>query len=184
MMLQQGHGFSVSHTLDEEVVRVQKIADATEEQGRTILEAVAIQVLSWVYADFRVKARGGTDPAGIKWEPITEAAIRSRLGKLQSYRNASKATKNQLVAAAMANHEIGIDTGRLLGSLEYGRTVDNVFELSEESVTIGSAVAYAGHFAAKRPILDPKMITDERERELEEIAEEILGKKIGQIVAA
>lgn len=216
MIRKTGHGFTITHTLDEEVTRARDLAKATDEQATTILEAIGIQVLSWIWQDYRTKARGGTDPAGNKWKPITKAAIRSRLLKRQSYRSkvdqvralqqqnqvtagqafwlqlgrqpagVAESTskriqslhkqKRDMVDAEHAKHEIGVDTGRLVNSLEVGRgyVSDTILDVDRKSVRVGSALKYAAHFNAKRPIIDEKNLTPARLAELDEIIEEVL----------
>lgn len=184
MIHQSGHGMTFSHTFDEEVARLKKINKAIDDHMEEILEAIGIQVLSWMQEDFRTKARGETDPAGVKWDPIKPASMRSRLRKLQSYREKSKDERRKAVAEAMASYEIGVDTGRLITSLEFGAgyLTDTKFTIKDHTVTVGSAVKYAEDFDAARPIFSEKNITEDRRKELDELVGEIVDDIITDIV--
>lgn len=184
MIHQSGHGMTFSHTFDEEVARVQQIDKAIDDHMEEILEAIGIQVLSWMQDDYKTKARGETDPAGVKWDPIKRSSMRSRLRKLQSYREKTKADKRTAIDQAMASHEIGVDTGRLINSLEFStdNPSDTQLTIKDHTVTVGSAVKYADDFDSARPIFSEKNITEDRRKELDELVEDIVDDIINNII--
>lgn len=117
--------------------------------GRSSVEittGIGLQCLSWAIADYRARARGGSDAAGNKWEPIKRVSIASRilaraagqevrrlLRRGSRWRNWNafviyKAANDPAwfpefysqVSIEFASHEIGVNTGRLVSSLTAG----------------------------------------------------------------
>ena len=100
-------------TLPQEVV----ISNAAVDD---ILARCAMVILGRVKQAFIVKARGGTDEAGDKWEPLKPATIKRRRGKSQSV-------------------EILRDTGLLLNSLSPGMASPNqVLVLGRGDIVLGT----------------------------------------------
>ena len=86
-----------------------------------------------------------------------------------------------MVDKEVANHDVGVDTGRLIGSLQFGPTKgtygetfndDPIEKINMQTMTltigVGSAITYAKYFDKLRKIVGPKLITPERQRILEE----------------
>lgn len=64
-----------------------------------------------------------------------------------------------------ANHEIGVDTGRLIASTQFGKP-NNLVKYSENSVLVGTSMDYGPHFDKERPIF-PATITPQQTKQLE-----------------
>jgi hypothetical protein len=138
---------TVRHTLYGLSARFKRASTAMKgEAGRQAMTAIGLQTLGWTIEDYRAKARGGTDEAGVKWPRIRRESIASRLLKrkvglpvLKMLRRGSANRKRnaaiiwlaandpgfmpefyRAVSTEHARHEVGIDTGRQVSSLSYG----------------------------------------------------------------
>lgn len=158
------------------------------------LDECGVRTLSWVWEQYRVKARGGADVWGQTWAPLKIVSIGGRLLKravgrpvLRKMRRgpAYKAARAAIlwkactdpkfvpkfyaaVQAEMARHETGVDSGRQVNSLQFGKP-DNITRKSDAAITLGTNVRYAPWFDAKRPIF-PKQLTAAQVDELRRIA--------------
>lgn len=159
---------AVPNALQRLVVVLQGIGrDISTESRREASDVVGVRVLSWIWQAYSDKARGGSDVWGMRWRPIKPASLRSRFAKLKSFSRADRATQARTLAEAAQRHEIGVDTGRLIRSLQYGAS-EAIIEVDDVGVEVGSAVLYAGYFDAARPII-PDGLTPEQEDELSQI---------------
>lgn len=124
---------------------------------------------------------------------LSEGSKAKRLKQIEASRAKIREQIEALYAAALGQYAIGIDTGRLINSLVFGRPelakirvrppqgTDKqpavaVLDVKADSVTIGSNQEYAHHFDEKRPIISAGMITTERRKGLEQIALEFAAK--------
>jgi hypothetical protein len=148
----------VSHML---TARLSQLPAAIELAKHEILTAWGIHALSILKDEFYVKAHGGVDVWGIKWDDVTEETLHRRLMRLKGYRKlkaGGKGRKRRL-DAEIETHDIGIDTGRLVGGLQSGISPGAVFDVQADFVTVGadpidpiSGVHYASYFDAHRQI--------------------------------
>jgi hypothetical protein len=192
----------------------QRLRDASVATARAEREAtrdVGIKALSYVWEDFRVKARGGSCPQGISWGPITIFSIAGRLMQRKvgeellrklprgRDRDANRAAIIRractdpsflprfyaAVQQEFALHEIGVNTGRLVNSLIFGRE-GNVFREGSNQVEVGtdvidlaSGLHYADEFHRRRKIV-PDQFTPERIKQLEKLAASTFEKAMRQ----
>lgn len=179
----------------------------------TLTRAVStagLQVLSFVWQDYRKKSNGGIDAAGVQWaRPKDEtiaarvrrrapwrrlwatwlaireeeqiwlkkkpkrgsAAARSKkraLERIRRKRQTNRAQRQRLIEAELATAKIGVDRGLLIASLNpNASSPDNVFEVKNLSVTIGSSMVYAKPFDVLRPIIPDGIINAQRQAAIE-----------------
>ena len=172
----------VNHTMERLVTRL-NVVNAQVPFARTeAIRTVGVQVLAWGWLDYRDKSRGGSDVTGYQWKPLSprtiEARWRKQFGKgwrgrvagIQK-REATKGlakTKTGKVRPSRLAVAIGIDTGRLVNSLDFKTTgnPDQIFTVSSKALTVGSAVLYAGYFDRPRRIFSPRFLTVDRRKRI------------------
>lgn len=139
---------------------------------------IGFQLLSWAKIDFEKKSKHGT-ANGSAWKPLVRATLRRRAWNLKEYRTlGTKQAKTDYINAMVNNHQIGVDTGRLRNSLNFG-TDTNVFQATKDFVVVGSSVKHAKWFQEKgRPIFDADFITEKREDQINEIIFKHIDKHI------
>ena len=131
--------------------------------------------------------------AAIAWQ-FYEA--NPELRKIQKNRAAIRKKQQAMIDKESSQYEIGVDTGRLVNSLTFGikelasqqvkskpgekQPPPAVLKIEPNAVTVGSALEYAAHFDAKRPIFGPNFITPERQKQLENKAVKLFEKLVGQ----
>lgn len=153
------------HEIDTGVVAPLRQAALTLPAARSAaLSAWGVQVLSWTWQAYRDKGRGGVDVWGVRWKPIKPETVYARLGRLAKYRSAGDKARASMRAAAWAKHEIGVDTGRLVNSLQFGRP-GNLTVKGSATITVGTVVEYAVYFDKVRPIF-PTDLTKAQKDEL------------------
>lgn len=114
---------------------------------RDVLLAVGEEALAVISEAYHLKGLGGTDAAGIRWPPRKNPDRKPVLRTIWG-RHVAPARQVQVDP-----RPIGIRTGRLVTSLEPGSaSADQVLEVGPGSVTAGTRVPYANHFAEARPI--------------------------------
>ncbi len=197
--------------LKQKIALIPAILGGLNGQANSVRDALLVRVglvlLMLIKEAFIVKARGGTDAAGIQWKPLSKSYVaygrrhpslppasqRKRPGHLltdkqtdlwwETYRRnlarfarreGIKSAKGHAAAIAWAvvkkaggktilgtygdaPTEIGRDTGRLLNSLSPGIAgpsgdADQIFRTEPNAVAVGTNVAYAAAFHARRPL--------------------------------
>ena len=165
------------HRFSTKIHAAKRSVPALRQQA---LHVVGIQLLSWGWQDYRAKSRGGTDAGGHQWRKLADGTIQAKAAKkfggnkLSLYlAQAKEARKGRATTArgktrpSVGAVAIGIDTGRLIRSLDYKfKSQDTEFRVSTKSVTVGvgSTILYAPHFDAKRPIFGPGFLTPSRRK--------------------
>jgi hypothetical protein len=90
-----------------------------------------------------------------------------------------KLTKFALaVSREHANHEIGVDQGRLIASVQFGKP-NNLVKYSDNSVLVGTSMEYGPHFDKVRPIF-PATVTPQQTKQLETMVSKVYEKTLKQ----
>lgn len=174
-------------------------APGSQRLALQLAKALGVEAMAVVKEAYVEKARGGTDAAGIKWDPLSPEYVaygrrhpglnsrRTRAARADRgsrplltaaqdrlwrgvYSSAVRQGRSNADAAALAwavvkskggktvigqyggtQVEIGRDTGRLINSLSPG-SPGSVLEPRPGEVRVGTNVAYARHFHARRPL--------------------------------
>lgn len=104
--------------------------------------------------------------SGRKQKPAVRQRVQARRRALQAFA--------RQVKKEFARHEIGVDTGRLVNSLAFGKGGKNVpgqvFQIQGKSVIVGTIVSYAKNFDGRRPIFGAQFIDGGRKKSLEKLA--------------
>lgn len=108
--------------------------------ARRVLAGLGVDLLTELKLAYIAKSRGGTDEAGITWQPLAESTIRSR--------RKGGAARGGNDEYGDGQVEILRDTGRLLNSLspmvEGGAAgPDQLFTVGAGRVRVGTTVEYA-----------------------------------------
>lgn len=74
-------GLKVQANFSQVIARLRVAKAKTPDVQQQAHRAIGVQAVAWAVQDYRTRARGGTDPSGASWRPITRDAIRSRLAK-------------------------------------------------------------------------------------------------------
>lgn len=161
----------VQHNFYQEAAKVKALASQGVTQARRVtLDDMGVRVLSWGWQDFRAKSAGGT-AGGVTWRPILQSTVDARTKRLSSFKRLkTKAARDRKLVKGRVNAKIGVDTGRLVNSLKAGGNADQVKQITDTSVIVGTQVNYGVHFDAARPIFGPNFIDAARQRELEALA--------------
>ena len=162
---------AVEHNFYQQATQVKQLAAQGVPQARRVtLDAVGVKVLAWGLDDFVVKSKGGT-AGGVTWRPVLQATIDARTRRLGTFKRlkTDKAKQKQLVKGRV-DARIGRDTGRLIASLKAGGNADQIKQITDTSVLVGTQVNYGKHFDAVRPIFGPQFIDAKRQQELEALA--------------
>lgn len=130
--------------------------------------------------------QGARIRAGIAWRFYED---HPELRGIQRKRKELRAQREALIAKESSQYEIGLDTGRLIGSLTFGvKELDTVkipqakgaqqtqpptpamLAVQGNAVTVGSVLEYASYFDASRPLFGPNFITPARKDRLDKMA--------------
>lgn len=180
MMLQPlgGGRPSVQHNFYQEAAKVKQIAAQGVPQARRVtLEAVGVRVISWGFSDFRAKSAGGT-AGGVTWRPILQSTVDARTRRLKAFqRLKTDVARQKKLVKGRVNAKIGVDTGRLVNSLKAGGNADQIKQITDTSVLVGTQVNYGKYFDAVRPIFGPNFIDAKRQQELESLALRVYEKE-------
>lgn len=158
-----------SDNINEVTAQLRQLRDKYPAILKDTMKIVGVQMLSWAKQDFEKRAKGD-EAGGISWEPIGREGARSRLRKLGSYKKLDKASKTALIDQTVAQHTIGVDTGRLRNSLGVG-SAESINEATESYVVVGTKNSIAEYYDEKRPIFGDGFISSGRVNQIEEIVE-------------
>lgn len=168
----------VQHNFYQEAAKVKALASQGVPQARRVtLDAMGVRVLSWGFQDFRAKSAGGT-AGGVTWRPVLQSTVDARTRRLGAFKKLkTKGARQKKLAKGRVGAKIGVDTGRLVNSLKAGAGADQVKQVSDTSVVVGTQVAYGKFFDEDRPIFGPQFIDATRQRELEALAARVYEKE-------
>lgn len=169
----------VQHNFYQEAAKVKTLASQGVPQARRVtLDAMGVRVLSWGFQDFRAKSAGGT-AGGVTWRPVLQSTVDARTKRLSSFKRLkTDKAKQKKLTKGRVGAKIGVDTGRLVNSLKAGAGADQVKQITDTSVVVGSQVNYAKWFDEDRPIFGPGFIDATRQRELEALAARVYERAI------
>jgi len=86
-----------------------------------------------------------------------------KASKLRKRINTKRASRRGMVDRDHSKAVIGVDTGRLVNSLDFKKqSPEMLLQASNTAVTIGTVVQYAKHFDAKRAIIASNFMTPAR----------------------
>lgn len=155
-------GYEVTLNFGDVAKDIAGIWDTFKQDQDAMLDSVGTATLAFAKEDFQDKGEGRTGGDGIQWEPLSRAAIASRLRrssakyrnlfliptpdrdtakvrKQRQKRNAKRrAKKSKMIDEAMSNHQILVDTGRLRDGLTAGHRQNNIFQIEDMAVVVGT----------------------------------------------
>jgi ribosomal protein S6E (S10) len=122
---------------EKKIATAKKVANGDDGRLRPAWRAAGLSLLGDVRSAYKLKARGETDEAGIKWPPDSPITLLLRRGpKIGSWAELEG-----------QKTEVGRDENTLYGSLSFGEP-GNVFEVTNLDVTVGTNTEHAERFHA------------------------------------
>lgn len=173
--------FKVKHTFTRRVAKIDVGSRMLPAARHEALLAVGVRLLSWGWLDYRDKSRGGSDQTGYQWKPLSQRTINARWRRqfksgwrdkvaairIRESKAAPKTATGKLRPSKLAV-AIGIDTGRLINSLDFkAKSPFRLLTVATQSVTVGSVIKYAGHFDEQRKIFPPGFLTLDRKKQVQ-----------------
>ncbi|MBX9770801.1 MAG: hypothetical protein K2X29_05495 [Candidatus Obscuribacterales bacterium] len=165
----------LQHNFGEIANRAVKLQKSLPLGFTSAFKEISVQILSWVRQDFE-KLSKKDSVNGVSWNGITRGAIRKRHSRLAAYRSMDFKEKVQYNNNAMANHQIGIDTGRLRNSFSIGNK-DALMNVSATGCTVGTTYKVADYFEEKgREIIGEHTFDSARLKRIDDIMEKHIKK--------
>lgn len=127
------------------------------------------------------KGKGGSAAAARKAIAAKFYAQDDQLITLRQKRNQLYLKREQMIAKEWNGAKICVDTGRLVNSLKAGGNADQIKQITDTSVLVGTQVAYGKYVDEKRPIFGPGFIDGKRQQELESLAQRVYEKEVKRL---
>lgn len=178
--------------VSEMVQQARQLQGRLEEDRRSLLNILGVQLLSLEKQNFEKKSRGGTGDEGVRWKPLKQATIekKGRSGRPNERRKTTLSGKRR---PTVGSSQIGVDTGLMRNSSSPGfrgtkqvgketRQSANLFDIRASEVTVGYNSNYAKHFDAQRPLMPervPRQWQETLDRRAQEWADRITKEVFG-----